>query len=150
MVAFLQPPPSLSTNAHRCFLFRHKQLFRRPSFKTFLAAKSCSLNEAPLPRQRDMALGRFAVAQEGGDEKLVAPLKRRVLHSWITLLTVNDPYGEVLLVEFGTNAHSFWQRDMALGRFAVAQEGGDELLEKFRVLEASQVFLTTQSKIVAQ
>ena len=97
-----------------------------------------------------MALGRFAVAQEGGDEKLVAPLKRRVLHSWITLLTVNDPYGEVLLVEFGTNAHSFWQRDMALGRFAVAQEGGDELLEKFRVLEASQVFLTTQSKIVAQ
>jgi len=28
---------------------------------------------------------------------------------------------------------------MALGRFAVAQEGGDELLEKLSMLEASQV-----------
>ena len=51
---------------------------------------------------------------------------------------------------YGINACIPWQRDMALGRFAVAQEGGDELLEKFRVLEASQVRLMTQSEVVAQ
>ncbi|KAJ1485455.1 hypothetical protein T484DRAFT_1892444, partial [Baffinella frigidus] len=44
------------------------------------------------------------------------------------------------------------QRDMALGRFAAAQEGGDELLERFRELEATQSppRNTTRNETVAE